>query len=104
MSELAGHDCKPSALPKEWSIHCIFIKEGFRGQGISQQLIESAIVFARSNGASLISAFPIPENNRSRFPVNQAEFSGRQTTYKKLGFKPSGQATDFYQRMELDCG
>lgn len=102
MSELVGHDCQPSGKPNEWSIHCIFVRDGFRGQGISTALIRAAIDFAKSNGASLISAFPIPSENRKRFPVNEAEFSGRFSTYSKMGFKPVGESSDFYQRMELD--
>jgi GNAT superfamily N-acetyltransferase len=102
MSELVGHDCQPAGKPNEWSIHCLFIKDGFRGQGISRQLITAAIEFAKSNGAKLISAFPIPEENRSRFPVNEAEFSGRLSTYSKFGFKPAGESSEFYQRMELE--
>lgn len=102
MTELVGHDCQPSGKPNEWSIHCLFIKDGFRGQGISRQLISAAIEFAKSNGAKLISAFPIPEENRSRFPVNEAEFSGRLSTYSKFGFRPAGEASEFYQRMELE--
>jgi hypothetical protein len=47
------------------------------------------VEFAKSNGAKLISAFPIPEENRNRFPVNEAEFSGRLSTYLKFGFKPT---------------
>ncbi len=102
MSELVGHDCQSSGKSNEWSIHCLFIKEGFRGHGISKQLISAAIEFAKSKGAKIISAFPIPEENRKRFPVNEAEFSGRQSTYLKLGFKPAGEASEFYQRMELE--
>jgi GNAT superfamily N-acetyltransferase len=102
MTEMVGHDCQSSAKPNEWSIHCIFVKDGFRGLGISSVLIRAAIKFAKSKGAMLISAFPIPSENRSRFPVNEAEFSGRFSTYSKMGFKPSGESSDFYQRMELE--
>lgn len=101
MSELVGHDCQPTGQPDEWSIHCIFVRDGYRGQGISTELIGAAIAFAKSNGASLISAFPIPSENRNRFPVNEAEFSGRQSTYSKIGFTPVGVSSDFFQRMEL---
>ncbi|MBL7671762.1 MAG: GNAT family N-acetyltransferase [Bdellovibrionaceae bacterium] len=102
LAELVGHDCQPSGKPNEWSIHCIFVRDGFRGQGVSTDLIRAAIDFAKANGASLISAFPIPSENRKRFPVNEAEFSGRFSTYSKMGFKPVGESSDFYQRMELD--
>lgn len=35
MSELTGHDCQPSAKAGEWSIHCLFVKDGFRGRGVA---------------------------------------------------------------------
>lgn len=101
MTVLVGHDCQPTAVPGEWSIHCLFVKEAFRGQGVSSQLILAAIDFGRSQGAVVISAFPIPKENRHRFPKHEAEFSGRMSSFVKLGFKAVGQPTDFYQRVEL---
>lgn len=101
LSDLVGHDCRSTAKPAEWAIHCLFIKDGFRGQGLSAQLILAAIECARERGACLISAFPIPEQNRHRFPPNEAEFSGRFSTYSRLGFVPVDEPSDFYQRMEL---
>lgn len=101
ITELVGHDCHSTGKRDEWSIHCLFIKDGFRGQGTSKQLIIAAIDFAESNGAKIISAFPIPEENRNLFPVNEAEFSGRFSTYLKLGFTPLEASGEFYQRMEL---
>ncbi len=102
MSLLIGHDCQETGKPDEWSIHCLFIKDGFRGQGISAQLIQSAIEYAKNNGAKLVSAFPIPSENRSKFPPNEAEFSGRHSTYEKLGFKTVDEASEFYQRVEFN--
>ena len=101
MSELEGHDCRASAKASEWAIHCLFIKDAFRGRGLSALLISSAIEYAKERGATLVSAFPIPEHNRLRFPPNEAEFSGRFSTYCRLGFVPVGEPSDFYQRMEL---
>lgn len=102
MSELIGHDCQDSGKEQEWSIHCLFIKDGFRGQGISTQLIKAATDYAKTKNAKIISAFPIPSDNRSQFPVGEAEFSGRFSTYVKQGFKSVGEASDFYQRVELE--
>jgi GNAT superfamily N-acetyltransferase len=101
MAELIGHDCLETGKSQEWSIHCIFVKSGFRGQGISTRLIVAAVEYCKSRGAKTISAFPIPEGNRGRFPVNEAEFSGRFSTYSKLGFQSMAGTSDFYQRMEL---
>ena len=101
MSELYGHDCQASGKSNEWSIHCMFVKDGFRGQGISRDLIVAAVELAKLRGASLISAFPIPLDSVNQFPVNSAEFSGRFSSYSKLGFKPADKISHFYQRMEL---
>jgi GNAT superfamily N-acetyltransferase len=103
MSEMVGHDCQSSGKENEWSIHCLFVREGFRGRGVSSGLIKAAIDFAKLNGAVLISAFPIPSENRKKFPPDEAEFSGRYSSYSKLGFVSVGDASDFYQRMELKC-
>jgi GNAT superfamily N-acetyltransferase len=102
VSDLVGHDLQATGKEHEWSIHCIFVREGYRGKGLSTQLIQAAVEYARAKGAKIISAFPIPSENRKRFPENEAEFSGRLSTYQKLGFTSSGPSTDFYQRMELE--
>lgn len=101
MRTLHGHDCQSTCKEGEWSIHCIFIKEGFRGTGISTLLIQAAVSYARERGARLISAFPIPNEHRFRYPAGEAEFSGRYSTYAKLGFVPIAGTDQFYQRMEL---
>lgn len=101
MTELVGHDCQSSGKENEWSIHCLFVKDGFRGKGISTQLVEAAIGFAKAKNAEWVSAFPIPAENRSNFPPNEAEFSGRFSTYEKLGFRVSDEPSEFYQRVEI---
>jgi GNAT superfamily N-acetyltransferase len=102
LAELIGHDCQSSAKASDWAIHCLFIRETHRGRGLSGQLISAAIDYAKSRGAKICSAFPIPEINQHRFPPNEAEFSGRFATYSRLGFVPVGEPSDFYQRMELN--
>jgi GNAT superfamily N-acetyltransferase len=101
LAELIGHECQPSATVNDWAIHCLFIRETHRGLGLSGRLICEAIDYAKSRGALIVSAFPIPSNNRSRFPPHEAEFSGRFATYARLGFVPVGAPSDFYQRMEV---
>lgn len=101
MESLVGHDCQSSGKPGEWAIHCVFVKAGFRGQGVSRILIEAAVAYARAAGASLVSAFPIPSENRGQFPEGEAEFSGRLSSYVKAGFRKAGESSRFYQRVEL---
>lgn len=102
MTEMIGHDCQNSGKENEWSIHCLFVKDGFRGKGASVQLIKAAVDYAKERNAKVVSAFPIPSENRTKFPPNEAEFSGRSSTYSKLGFQVDGEASEFYQRVELN--
>jgi predicted GNAT family acetyltransferase len=101
ITEMIGHDCQNTAKSNEWSIHCIFIKDGFRGKGLSIKMIKAAVEYAKFHNAQVISAFPIPDENRIKFPPNASEFSGRFSTYSKLGFQIDGNASEFYQRVEL---
>lgn len=101
MTKMIGHDCQKSGKANEWAIHCIYVRGGHRGKGLSVELIRAAIAFAKENGAQLVSAFPIPTENREKFPVGEAEFSGRLSTYSRLGFVADGESSAFYQRMEL---
>jgi GNAT superfamily N-acetyltransferase len=102
MDRLFGHDCQSSGKAKEWAIHCIFVRHTHRNLGVSKSLIDGAISYAKDKGASLISAFPIPEKNHMKFPLHEAEFSGRLSSFLKLGFKPVKEISDFYLRMELE--
>lgn len=103
LKELAGHDCSADASSGEWAIHCIFIKSGFRGVGISKRLIQAAMDFAKRQGAETLIAFPIPQQSRGKYPAHEAEFSGRLSTFKKLGFIEGKIISPFYQRVELGC-
>lgn len=101
ISELHGHDCQTTGKDDEWSIHCLFVKDGHRGKGVSTHLIHAAMKYSKEQGAQIVSAFPIPSEQRHRFPENAAEFSGRYSTFVKLGFKAAGEGSSFYQRMEF---
>jgi GNAT superfamily N-acetyltransferase len=95
-----GHDyCfeSPENVSKDiWSIHCIYIHPGFRGMGISTNLLKHAVELAKNEGAIEVLAFPIPEETRHKFPLHDAEFSGRLSSYLKLGFCKKKPLNDFY--------
>jgi hypothetical protein len=52
---------------------------------------------ATSHGATELLAFPIPLASSGRFSRDVAEFSGRLSTYARLGFESREQLDDFYQ-------
>ncbi len=101
-----GHDyhlqTESAQASQAWMIHCLYVDSRFRGNGISKHLIQSAIKLAKENGASELLAFPIPEDTKGKFPKDIAEFSGRLSTFTKLGFKPKERLSDFYQVVSLE--
>ena len=42
-----------------WAIPCIVVRTGFRGRGLTAQLVQGAVEHARSRGASAIEGYPM---------------------------------------------
>lgn len=100
-----GHDYVVEGHSKTentWTIHCVYVAPEQRGQGFSKPLIQAGIDYAKSKGAIDVIVFPIPEETRTKFPEGEAEFSGRYSTFKKMGFKDQQRLNDFYQVMKLE--
>jgi len=85
----------------DWMIHCLYVEESARGKGVSGALVEAAAALAKENMAERILGFPIPEGSAGKFPKDLAEFSGRLSTFRKLGFEPRERLDDFYQVVAL---
>ena len=101
---MIGHDYVAAGSARDggqWMIHCLFVAGAHRGQGVSRALIEGAIHLAREHGAQELLAFPIPEENKNKFPPEVGEFSGRMSTFEKVGFRAGEKFSDFYQVMRL---
>ncbi len=68
-----------------WSITCFFIDRHYRKQGLNSWLIKQAADYAFSQGAPAVESYP------SLFKDGKTSdtfyFTGKVTTFKKLGFK-----------------
>ncbi|GAA1134413.1 hypothetical protein GCM10009630_35950 [Kribbella jejuensis] len=42
-----------------WAINCLFVKTGYRGQGLTLPMIEAAVDYAANAGARIIEAYPV---------------------------------------------
>jgi GNAT superfamily N-acetyltransferase len=42
-----------------WAINCLFVKSGYRGQGLTSPMIDAAVEYARSSGARIVEAYPV---------------------------------------------
>jgi GNAT superfamily N-acetyltransferase len=67
-----------------WSIVCFVVSRRLRGQGIAAALLEAAIDFARSQGATTLEAYPV-ETGGARIPAANA-FQGTVGMFERAGF------------------
>lgn len=67
-----------------WSISCFFVAKEFRGQGLSVELIKSAVAFARQQGAKIVEGYP-QELTGSKLPAPFV-WTGLASAYRQAGF------------------
>jgi len=75
---------KPIDDKTVWSIVCFFIDPRERGKGVSKVLLRAAIDYVRSQGATLLEAYPIDKKERSH---PDFMWFGAKSMYDRAGFK-----------------
>jgi len=66
-----------------WSVICFVVPPEFRGQGVARALLAGAIAYARSQGATLLEAYPVDRPGRSS---DDAMWFGAKSMYDRAGF------------------
>jgi GNAT superfamily N-acetyltransferase len=75
---------KPVDDKPVWSIVCFFVDRRARGRGVSEVLLKSAVDYARSNGATLLEAYPVDKDEPSH---PDFMWFGAKSMYDRTGFK-----------------
>jgi GNAT superfamily N-acetyltransferase len=85
-----------------WSISCLFVKKGFRRQGISAKLLRAAVDFAASQGATLVEGYPSePTSDKMADPFL---WHGIASSFRAAGFKEVARRSATRPIMRLECG
>src|SRR4051794_22515910 len=67
-----------------WSIWCIRVRPGYRGQGIAHSLVRGAADYAASHGAPAVEGYPV-DNQGRKVDLTMA-FVGTRSLFEKAGF------------------
>ena len=67
-----------------WSLWCVRVRPGHRGEGISHALVDGAVEFARDGGAPAIEAYPV-DNKGKKVDLTMA-YVGTRRLFEKAGF------------------
>ncbi|MDO7880620.1 GNAT family N-acetyltransferase [Salinibacterium soli] len=74
-----------------WSVWCIRVRPGHRGQGISHALLAGAVEFARAHGAPAIEGYPV-DNAGAKVDLTMA-YVGTRALFEKAGFVKAADTT-----------
>lgn len=67
-----------------WSITCFFVHKNFRNKGLSVQLINEAVKFAKKNKAKIIEGYPVETKNDKAAPA--FIWTGTASAFIQSGF------------------
>jgi GNAT superfamily N-acetyltransferase len=76
---------KPIDDQPVWSVTCFFVTRPYRRRGISVQLLNAAVDFARRRGAEIVEGYPVVATT-GKLPDAFA-WTGLPETFLKAGFK-----------------
>lgn len=68
-----------------WSIWCIRVRPGHRGEGISHALLDGAVAFAKKSGAPAVEGYPV-DNKGEKVDLTMA-YVGTKRLFAKAGFR-----------------
>lgn len=75
---------KPVDDRSVWSIVCFYVDPRARGRGVSDALLAGAVEYARSQGVTLLEAYPVDKAERSH---PDFMWFGAKGMYDRAGFK-----------------
>ncbi|PWW23979.1 ribosomal protein S18 acetylase RimI-like enzyme [Geodermatophilus normandii] len=67
-----------------WSLWCVRVRPGHRGQGIAHALVRGAVGYAASHGAPAVEGYPV-DNAGRKVDLTMA-FVGTRSLFEKAGF------------------
>jgi GNAT superfamily N-acetyltransferase len=67
-----------------WSVWCIRVRPGHRGEGISHHLLRGAVEFARERGAPAMEGYPV-DNRGEKVDLTMA-YVGTRGLFERAGF------------------
>ena len=67
-----------------WSVWCIRVRPGHRGNGISHALLDGAVEYARSNRAPAVEGYPV--DNKGKKVDTTMAYVGTRALFERAGF------------------
>jgi GNAT superfamily N-acetyltransferase len=70
-----------------WSVSCLFVAKGYRGQGVSVALLKAAVEFVAECGGTVVEGYPVePKEDGKEIPAAFA-WTGLASAFVRAGFR-----------------
>ena len=76
---------KPVDDQPVWSLPCFFVAKEYRRQGVTAQLLQGAVEYARKQGAKIVEGYP--QDPKSGKMADVFAWTGFAPAFKKAGFE-----------------
>jgi GNAT superfamily N-acetyltransferase len=84
-----------------WSVACFVVRAGFRGQGLSYELAQAAVEFARRRGAAAVEGYPIVARQGQKITWDEASV-GTSQVFRAANLRQVSSPTVRRRVMRLD--
>jgi GNAT superfamily N-acetyltransferase len=74
---------KPADDVEAWTVNCFVVRSEFRRRGVGQGLLDAALAFAASQGASVVEAYPVDGERVSVVDY----YTGTMNMFTRRGFE-----------------
>ncbi|NUR91339.1 MAG: GNAT family N-acetyltransferase [Nonomuraea sp.] len=88
-----------------WSIWCLKVRPGHRGQGVARSLVDGAVRFARDHDAPAVESYPV--DNRGAKVDSTLAYVGTRALFESAGFTKVADTTatsDAFPRIVMRYG
>jgi GNAT superfamily N-acetyltransferase len=69
-----------------WNVTCFYIARAWRNRGLMGHLLQAAVDFAASRGATVVEGYPVDPAGSANPPADTAAYCGLLPTFQKAGF------------------
>ena len=86
--DFTGVEHEPWEDDSVWAVTCFVVRREHRGEGLSGQLLDAAVEYARGHGARIVEGYPTePIDDAGKKRSSNSLFRGTISTFEKAGFR-----------------
>ena len=93
---------KPVDDQPVWSVPCFFVAREYRRKGVTSQLLQGAVEYARNKGARIVEGYP--QDPKSGKMADVFAWTGFASAFKKAGFVEVARRSKTRPVMRMSAG